>query len=132
MSNLTIEIKANELTEAILALANALSGYEVQAQQDTVIAPFIPPVQQVQQVQQQPVQQPIQQPVQQPVQQIPVQQATYSTEQLAIAATQLVDAGKRNDLVQLLQSFGVGALTQLPKERYGEFATQIRAMGAKL
>jgi hypothetical protein len=53
-------------------------------------------------------------------------------EQLAVAATQLVDAGRRNDLVSLLGSFGVQALTQLPKEHYGVFATQLRAMGARI
>lgn len=56
----------------------------------------------------------------------------YTMDQLAVAATQLMDAGKRNDLVALLGSFGVQALTALPKEQYGAFATQLRAMGAKL
>ncbi|MPN41310.1 hypothetical protein SDC9_188853 [bioreactor metagenome] len=53
-------------------------------------------------------------------------------EQLAVAATQLVDAGRRQELVNLLTSFGVQALTTLPKEQYGNFATQLRAMGAKI
>lgn len=155
MSNLTIEIKANELTEAILTLAKALTnGGSVRTpfQQESITVPNMAPVQQFQPVQQmqQPVQQqPVQQqpfvaptqqpfvaPAQQPVQQMqqPVQTIapSYSTEQLAIAATQLVDAGKRNDLLSLLQGFGVGALTQLPKERFGEFATALRQMGAKL
>lgn len=59
-------------------------------------------------------------------------QASYTMEQLAVAATQLMDAGKRNDLIGLLQSFGVQALTALPKEQYGAFATQLRAMGARI
>ncbi|ELK38798.1 hypothetical protein D478_27826 [Brevibacillus agri BAB-2500] len=53
-------------------------------------------------------------------------------DQLAVAATQLVDAGRQAEVVQLLASFGVQALTALPKEHYGAFATQLRAMGAKL
>ena len=53
-------------------------------------------------------------------------------EQLAVAATQLVDAGRREELVQLLRQFGVEALTQLPKEQYGAFATALRQMGAKI
>ena len=53
-------------------------------------------------------------------------------DQLAVAATQLVDKGQRLELVKLLHSFGVPALTELPKELYGNFATQLRAMGAKL
>ncbi|MCM3589647.1 hypothetical protein M4D58_03260 [Brevibacillus borstelensis] len=57
---------------------------------------------------------------------------TYTMDQLAVAATQLVDAGRQAEVVQLLASFGVQALTALPKEHYGAFATQLRAMGAKL
>lgn len=87
-----------------------------------------------------PIQQPAPQsvPVQQPqieqpqMQGVPVQAQTYSMEQLAVAATQLVDAGRRTELVGLLQQFGVQALTALPKEQYGNFATQLRSMGAKI
>jgi len=53
-------------------------------------------------------------------------------EQLAVAATPLIDGGKRQELVDLLSAFGVQALTQLPKERYGEFATALRQLGAKI
>lgn len=63
---------------------------------------------------------------------IPVAAPTFSMEQLAVAATQLVDAGRRQELVNLLAQFGVQALTTLPKEQYGNFATQLRAMGAKI
>ena len=63
---------------------------------------------------------------------VPTSSTTYSMEQLAVAATQLVDAGRRNELVELLGQFGVQALTALPKEQYGNFATKIREMGAKL
>lgn len=86
------------------------------------------------QVQQQPVMvqvEPIQQSMQAPTA-VPTQLQTYTMEQLAVAATQLVDAGRRTELVNLLTSFGVQALTALPKEQYGNFATQLRAMGAKI
>ena len=63
---------------------------------------------------------------------IPTSTQTYSQDQLAVAATQLVDAGRRTELVSLLSSFGVQALTSLPKEQYGDFATHLRAMGAKI
>lgn len=86
-----------------------------------------------------PVQQPVQQqpPVQQqapvaPPQAVPTSTATYTMDQLAVAATQLVDAGRRDDLLQLLASFGAQALMQLPKEQYGAFATKLREMGAKI
>jgi hypothetical protein len=57
---------------------------------------------------------------------------TYTMEQLAVATTQLVDAGRRTELLSLLSSFGVQALTALPKEQYGAFAAQLRALEAKI
>lgn len=63
---------------------------------------------------------------------VPVAENTYTLDQLAVAATALVDAGKREDLVALLNSFGVQALTTLPKDKYGAFATSLRGMGAKI
>ena len=53
-------------------------------------------------------------------------------DQLARAASQLMDAGKQNELVQLLGQFGVQALTALPQEQYGTFATKLRELGANL
>jgi len=71
-------------------------------------------------------------PVQAPVAAVPTVGATYSAEQLAVAATQLMDAGRRQELISLLATFGVAALTELPKDYYGAFATQLRAMGARI
>jgi DNA polymerase III gamma/tau subunit len=115
--------------------------------QQAPIAQIVPTIQPAPTAQQQPIQPaPIQAvPTQQPVQQVNVQQTTvqqpqsvptsapsYNMDQLAVAATQLVDAGKRENLVQLLNSFGAQALMQLPKEQYGAFATKLREMGAKI
>lgn len=63
---------------------------------------------------------------------VPTAPATYTMDQLAQAGTQLMDAGRQTDLINLLGSFGVQALTALPKERYGEFATALRQLGAKI
>lgn len=63
---------------------------------------------------------------------VPTTEQSYTLDQLAVAATQLVDAGRREELVQLLGQFGVQALTALPKEQYGAFATALRQMGAKI
>jgi hypothetical protein len=63
---------------------------------------------------------------------VPTSVQNYTMEQLAVAATQIVDAGRRTELVSLLSSFGVQALTALPKEQYGAFATQLRVLGAKI
>lgn len=63
---------------------------------------------------------------------VPTSEVTYTIDQLAVAATQLVDAGKRDELLQLLSEFGVQALTALPRELYGAFATKLREKGAKI
>jgi len=119
----------------------------VPIQQPQQFVPTQAPVQQLPVQQQQPVQQaPTQQYTAPPAQQAPTQQYTappaqqsvptqaqsYTMDQLAIAATQLMDAGKRNELVNLLAQFGVQALTALPKEQYGAFATALRGMGARI
>lgn len=71
-------------------------------------------------------------PEPQQVQAVPVTPISYTTEQLALAASQLIDTGKRDGLVALLGKFGVQALTDLPSEQYGAFATELRQMGANL
>jgi hypothetical protein len=71
-------------------------------------------------------------PAMQPAPAVPTTQQGYTLEQLAVAATQINDAGRRQDLINLLAAFRVPALTELPKEQYGNFATQLRAMGAKI
>lgn len=136
-------------TNAVLSLAQALSTSglpkvtEEQVQQEPAVhqqarvqqeQPAVqqqPPVQSVPTQQQAPVQQ------QPPVQQdqpgaVPTVEQTYTMDQLARAASQLMDAGKQAELVQLLGQFGVQALTALPQEQYGTFATKLREMGAKI
>ena len=153
IKNGTFEAILDNAIPAIEKKETSAPVIEAPIQQAPVQPIYQQPVQPVQQAPTQPAyQQPVyQQPIQQapvPVQQLPVQpvyqqpapvqqplpttQQTYSMEQLAVAATQLVDAGRRTELVGLLSSFGVQALTALPKEQYGAFATQLRAMGAKI
>ena len=57
---------------------------------------------------------------------------TYTLEQLAVAATPLIDGGRRQELVSLLAQFGVRAMTQLQKEQYGAFATALRGLGSQI
>lgn len=87
------------------------------------VAPTVP----TQQAPQAPVQAP--QPPQAPVQ---TQVPTYTQQDLALAATQLMDSGKQADVLNLIASFGVQALTQLPQEQFGNFATALRTLGAKI
>lgn len=135
----TIEIKAESLVNAINNLANAISSQgnavsnvsspqpaiEVQPPAQNNVVPTAPTQQGPQ----------AQEPAQQPIDQAPTVPTTapsYSLDQLAVAATQLMDAGKRVELLQLLNSFGVQALTALPPEQFGAFATKLREMGAKI
>ena len=69
-----------------------------------------------------------------PVQQAPVQTAapSYTTDDLARAAMTLMDSGRQGDLINLLAQFGTEALTQLPQEQYGAFATALRGLGAPI
>lgn len=162
--NITINIQAPEIVNAILALAAALPGNQVLNLNGKEVAATAVPeaVQHQAPVTQAPPQQapnvvPFQQqpaptgvptaPMQPPVQHAPVQQPlvqqaqpqtvptsapTYTMDQLAVAATQLMDAGRQSELVALLQSFGAQSLMMLPKEQYGAFATSLRGMGANI
>lgn len=163
--NITVKIDAQEVAQAIHALAQAINNnlsssfkaladaqQEAQTQQQQT---------QQQQTQQQQTQQPVQVPTQQPVQQqpaptqqqvptqqpaqqvqpaqpvqqqqVPTQQAqTYTIDELGKASALLMDAGKQQDLVNLLGQFGVQALTQLPESQYGAFATALRGLGAQI
>lgn len=74
---------------------------------------------------------PVQQtaPAPQPV---PTSAKTYTTDELSRAAMGLMDAGRQNDLIGLLQQFGVRSLPDLPQEQYGAFATALRGLGAQI
>ncbi len=64
---------------------------------------------------------------------VPVANApAYTLDQISRAGAALVDAGKMPQLVTLLGKYGVRAVTQIPPERYGDFATELRGLGARL
>ena len=56
----------------------------------------------------------------------------YSLEQLQVAAAGLTGTGKMPPVMGILQQFGIQAMTELPKERYGEFAAALREAGAQI
>ena len=56
----------------------------------------------------------------------------YSLEQLQVAAAGLTSSGKMPQVMGILQKFGIQAMTELPKERYGEFAAELRGAGAQI
>lgn len=56
----------------------------------------------------------------------------YTLEQLSLAGRQLADAGRMPEVQQLVAQFGAQTLMQIPPERYGEFATALRGLGARI
>ena len=141
----------DNLANAIFALAKTAGNYKEETQVDatkvtpvvqqtvapaetaaqtTTTVPSTPPVQNVQPV---PTTQTAQTaPVAPTVSPVPTATAapTYSMEQLAVAATGLIDAGKMQDVQNTLASLGAQTLMDLPQEKYGEFASAIKAIGA--
>lgn len=111
-----------------------MQGFVATSQQQVPQQAY-PAQQPPQQTQQQPPQQ-MQQQVQQqvPVQTIPTTAVTqgFSMDQLAIAATSLVDAGKQAQLMGILSQFGVQYLTQVSTENYPALAAKLREAGAKI
>lgn len=68
-----------------------------------------------------------------PIQSVPVAApCTYTIEQIQTACAPLMDAGKQQELVNLLAQFGVQSLPQLPPGQYGAFVTALRGLGAKI
>ena len=73
-----------------------------------------------------------------PVANVPVASAaptgapTYTLDMIARAGAALVDAGKMDALCGLLAKYGVEALTALDPAQYGNFANDLRALGAQI
>ena len=130
---ITVKVEAEGLEKAINVLAQALSNQSIgdvtatQVQPKQAVAPPVAPVKQ-----EVPKQEVPKQAVAPVKQEVPTSNPGFSMDQLAVAATQLMDAGKRDDIINLLSTFNVQALTGLPKDQYGAFATSLRGMGAKL
>lgn len=145
----------DNLANAIFALAKAAGNCKEETQVDatketpvvqqavaptetaaptTTTVPSTPPVQNVQPVPTTQTAQaaPVAQNTAPTVSPVPTATATptYSMEQLAVAATGLIDAGKMQDVQNMLASLGAQTLMDLPQEKYGEFASAIKAIGA--
>ena len=84
-----------------------------------------------------PVAQPVPAPVAQPVPApapaaAPTTARAFRFEDIQLAATSLCDTGKRAEVLALLAKYGIQALSALPAEQYGAFATELRGLGAKI
>lgn len=63
---------------------------------------------------------------------VPTGAPTYTLDMIARAGAALVDAGKMDALYGLLAKYGVEALTALDPAQYGNFANDLRALGAQI
>lgn len=59
---------------------------------------------------------------------------TYTLEQVIRAGAELIsaDSGKLPQLRELLQKYGVPAVSELKPDQLGSFATELRALGAQI
>lgn len=63
---------------------------------------------------------------------VPTSAPQYTLEMVATAGSALIDAGKMDQLMQLLDRFGVASLTELAPDNYGAMANELRALGAAI
>ncbi len=56
----------------------------------------------------------------------------YTLEEIQVAMQPLMDTGKIDQIITLLQRYGVSSLPEITKDRYGELITDLRALGARL
>ena len=63
---------------------------------------------------------------------VPTGAPTYTLDMIARAGAALIDAGKMDALCGLLAKYGVEALTALDPAQYGNFANDLRALGAQI
>ena len=63
---------------------------------------------------------------------VPTAAPQYTLDMIATAGSALIDAGKMEQLMQLLGRFGVSSLTELAPDKYGAVANELRAMGAAI
>lgn len=74
-------------------------------------------------------------PIQQPAPAAAVPTAApkqYTLPEIQAACGPLMDAGKMNELAEVIKSFGVASLMELPADQYGNLVIKLRALGARL
>lgn len=152
MFEINVTVNAPELAEALNNLAAALKGAKLEpaasktgkADKPAPVPPadYMPPADTAPApatpapaVTPAPAPAPVQAPVTPAPAPAPVPVApapTYNRDQIMTAGAALIDAGKINELMGLLNSFGVHAVTQLKQDQLGAFATELRKLGAQI
>lgn len=152
MFEINVTVNAPELAEALNNLAAALKGAKLEpaasktgkADKPAPVPPadYMPPADTAPApatpapaVTPAPAPAPVQAPVTPAPAPAPVPVApapAYNRDQIMTAGAALIDAGKINELMGLLNSFGVQAVTQLKQDQLGAFATELRKLGAQI
>lgn len=142
MLEMTITVKAPELTGAITQLAEALSGRKETLAPVTVNLTEQAPVERIDEHAEKispapaaavPVSStPTSTPAAPTAAPVATSVPTYTIDAIAKAGTALVDAGKMDALLALLSKYNIQAVTQLDPAQYGAFATELRGLGAQI
>ena len=56
----------------------------------------------------------------------------YTLEEIQVALIPIMDAGRTNEIIGLMQKYGVSDLTKVPKDSYPQLIQDIRNMGARI
>lgn len=56
----------------------------------------------------------------------------YTLEEIQVALQPLMDAGRTNEIVGLMQKFKVASLPELPKDQFPNLVVDLRNMGARI
>lgn len=118
MTEIKVTISAPDLSEAINALARALSGTHNcecgdtrKAETAPAVAPTVPSCAPTNAT---PASAPVAAPVVAPAQTVvPTSAPTYTLDAIARAGTALLDAGKMNELTELLKKYGADTLVTI-------------------
>lgn len=56
----------------------------------------------------------------------------YTLEEIQVALQPLMDAGRTNEIVRLMQKYKVASLPELPKDQFPNLVVDLRNMGARI
>lgn len=129
MSELKITISAPEIAAALDTLATVLACFHTPSKAVTIDQTAIPTAPSAPVV---PTVVPTAAPAAQQTAPVPTAAPQYTLDMIATAGSALIDAGKLDQLMQLLAKFGVDSLTNLAPASYGAVATELRALGARI
>jgi len=132
-----ITIEAPEIVSAITTLSESLRGLSLYSQ-STAVTPEVP-VEYIQAAlpaeQTAPQPEPVKSEIQPTVVEVPTAAPQYTIDEIARAGAEFAGRSPENRamLVKCInEDFNIPAITMIPKERLGEFAMALRALGGSI